>query len=186
MCVTWLIYVCAMTHSYVWHDSFICVTWLIHMCYMSNISTHSCVTYQLMCVSQHINSCVWVMSNISTHSHINESCHTYESTHSHINESCHTYESTHSHINESCHTYQLMCVTWVMSHTHINSCVWHDSFMCVWRDSFICHINSFICVWHDSFMCVWRDSFIRMRRDLNVSCHTWMSHVTHVNESHHK
>jgi len=21
-----------MTHSYVWHDSFICVTWLIHMC----------------------------------------------------------------------------------------------------------------------------------------------------------
>ena len=28
-----------MTHSYVWHDSFICVTWLIHMCDM----THSYV-----------------------------------------------------------------------------------------------------------------------------------------------
>ena len=52
ICVTWLIHVCDMTHSCVWHDSFICVwvshtsfrrrcvwrdsficvTWLIHMC----------------------------------------------------------------------------------------------------------------------------------------------------------
>jgi len=37
--VTWLIHMCDMTHSYVWHDSFICVTWLIHMCDM----THSYV-----------------------------------------------------------------------------------------------------------------------------------------------
>jgi len=56
ICVTWLIHMCDMTHSYVWHvihdnvihdmthsyvwhDSFICVTWLIHMCDM----THSYV-----------------------------------------------------------------------------------------------------------------------------------------------
>jgi len=26
----WLLHMCDMTHSYVWHDSFICVTWLIH------------------------------------------------------------------------------------------------------------------------------------------------------------
>ena len=26
-----LIHMCDMTHSYVWHDSFICVTWLIHV-----------------------------------------------------------------------------------------------------------------------------------------------------------
>ena len=32
---------CDMTHSYVWHDSFICVTWLIHMCDM----THSYVCH---------------------------------------------------------------------------------------------------------------------------------------------
>jgi len=31
ICVTWLIHMCDMTHSYVWHDSFICVTWRIHM-----------------------------------------------------------------------------------------------------------------------------------------------------------
>jgi len=39
MCVTWLMHVCDMTHSCVWHDSFMCVTWLIHVCDM----THSCV-----------------------------------------------------------------------------------------------------------------------------------------------
>ena len=32
ICVTWLIHMCDKTHSYVWQDSFICVTWLIHMC----------------------------------------------------------------------------------------------------------------------------------------------------------
>jgi len=47
ICVTWLIHMCDMTHSYVWHvthlymwhDSFICVTWLIHMCDMWRIPT---------------------------------------------------------------------------------------------------------------------------------------------------
>ena len=39
ICVTKLIQMCGMTHSYVWHDSFIYVTWLIHMCDM----THSYV-----------------------------------------------------------------------------------------------------------------------------------------------
>ena len=32
ICVTWLIHLCAMTHSYVWHDSFLCMPWLSHTC----------------------------------------------------------------------------------------------------------------------------------------------------------
>ena len=36
-CVTWLIHMCDMTHSYVWHDSFIFVTWLIHICDMTHL-----------------------------------------------------------------------------------------------------------------------------------------------------
>ena len=38
-CVTWIIHVCDLTHSFVWHDLFICVTWLIHVYDM----THSYV-----------------------------------------------------------------------------------------------------------------------------------------------
>ena len=36
--VPWLIHVCDMTHTHVWHDSFISVTWLIHMCDMTHSS----------------------------------------------------------------------------------------------------------------------------------------------------
>jgi len=35
--VTWLIYMCDMTHSYVRHDSVICATRLIHMCNMTHL-----------------------------------------------------------------------------------------------------------------------------------------------------
>jgi len=35
--VTWLIRTCDMTHSYVWHDSFIRVTWLIRTCDMTHL-----------------------------------------------------------------------------------------------------------------------------------------------------
>jgi len=31
ICVTWLIHMCDVTHLYVWHDSFVCVTLLNHM-----------------------------------------------------------------------------------------------------------------------------------------------------------
>jgi len=39
ICAIRLIHMCDMTHSYVWHDSLICMTWLIHMC----DTTHSYV-----------------------------------------------------------------------------------------------------------------------------------------------
>jgi len=48
VCVTWLIRVCDMTHSCVWHDSFVCVTWIIRVCDM----THWCVWHDsLVCVA---------------------------------------------------------------------------------------------------------------------------------------
>jgi len=60
--VTWLFHVCDVTHSRVWHDSFMCVTWLIHRCDV----THSCVWRDwFMCVTSLIHvcdvthSCVW-------------------------------------------------------------------------------------------------------------------------------
>jgi len=52
-----------MTHSYVWHDSFICVTWLIHTCDM----THSCVWHDSFI-------CVTRLSHICDMTHLRE-CH---------------------------------------------------------------------------------------------------------------
>ena len=54
ICVTWLIHMCDMAHSYVWHDPFICVTWPIHMCDM----THSYVWHDpFICVTWPIHMC---------------------------------------------------------------------------------------------------------------------------------
>jgi len=71
MCVTRLIDICDMTHSYVWHDSFMCVTWLIHMWDMTHLltwynlfmcdATHSYVWHDLfMCVTWLIH--MWDMT----------------------------------------------------------------------------------------------------------------------------
>jgi len=105
--VTWLIHICDMTHSYVWHDSFICVTWYVWHDHCDTI----------------VMRCIWVMSHKSMRhvTFINESCHTYAWVMSHIevskithmNESYHTYEWVMSRVwmshvtytNESCHTY---------------------------------------------------------------------------------
>jgi len=62
MCVTWLIHMCDVTHSYVWRDSFICVTWLIHMCVTCLIQmcdvTHSYVwRVSFICVMWLIHMC---------------------------------------------------------------------------------------------------------------------------------
>jgi len=37
MCVTWLIHLCDMTHSYVRYDSFVCVAWPIHLCVVTHL-----------------------------------------------------------------------------------------------------------------------------------------------------
>jgi len=62
-CVPWLIHMCAITHSYVWRDSFICVTWLIHMwgmphSYAMCAMTHSYVCHDsFICVTWLIHMC---------------------------------------------------------------------------------------------------------------------------------
>ena len=76
VCVTWLIRMCDVTHSYVWQDSFICVTWIIHMCVMTH--TFTCVTWLIhMCDMTHSHvwqdsfTCVpWLMHMCDTHSYV--------------------------------------------------------------------------------------------------------------------
>ena len=66
---TWLICMCNMTHSYVWHSLFICVTWLIltcdttqsFVCLMMCDLTHGCVWHDsLMCVTWLTLICVFL------------------------------------------------------------------------------------------------------------------------------
>jgi len=78
------IHMCDMPHPYVcmWHDVFIRVTWLIHTVDITDSpvwhNSFVCVTWNVMKWSCHTYG--WVMSHIwmSHVTHMNESCHTYE------------------------------------------------------------------------------------------------------------
>jgi len=109
-CVTWLIHMCAMTHSYVWHDVLVhtlgALTWMCHV-------THEWVMS---------HTYTWVMSPIWM-SHVT---HIWVSHVTHMYESCdpqyawvmsHTYERVKPHMNES-YTYE-----WVMSKSHDTPCI---------------------------------------------------------------
>ena len=90
ICVTWLIHMYDMTHSYVKQSEllfvFMCVPWLIHMCDM----THSYVWHDsFICKTKRTLVCcalAWVLSRkwMSHVIHMTESCHTYEWVMSHI------------------------------------------------------------------------------------------------------
>jgi len=163
--VTWLIHLCDITYSFVWHDLFICVAWLVHVCDMTRSclwrDSFICVTW-LIHVRDMTHSYVWHAVCIRAtwlirmlKGDFGSGCGVVrESSHvTHMNESCHTYERVMSHVwmrhvtrmNESCRTYE-----WDMSH--------------IWT-SHVAHMNE--------------------------SCHTYervmshirMSHVTHMNES---
>jgi len=116
-CVTWLIHVCDVTHSYVWHDAFMshdvgcpvvailrCVTWLIHVCGM----THSCVWHDsFICVTWPIHES-WCELPCVDHSEV-----------------CGMIYS------RVCHD-SLTCVTWHVDMWDITcACVLHDSVLCV-------------------------------------------------------
>ena len=156
---TWLIHVCDMTRSNLWHDSIIRLTWFIHVC----DTTHSIVWhYSFICVTWLIHVCDTTHSYVWHDSFI---CVTWL---------IHVYDMTHSNVWHC----SFICVTWLIHMCDMtHSCAWHDSSMCftwfahmrdmthsyVWHDSFIfvtwlihmCdmpHSN----VWHDSFICVTR------------------------------
>jgi len=124
--------------------------------------------------------------------HMNESCHTnewvmfytYEWDMSHIkmrhvtykNESCHTYEWVMSHIvmNESCHTYH----TWRLDKSR------HTCHTYRWMSHVI---HRYI------YTYIYTRTLVLIDQKIDATCHTyewvmshtWMSHVTHMNESCH-
>ena len=137
--VTWLVHMCDVTHSYVWHDSCICVTRLIHMCDVTHsyvwrdsrdsiicfrrlvymCGTHFTLGGSYMCDVTH--AYVWGDSYVVSQTHniakssMNESCRTYEWVTSHIGMSHVT------HMKESCRRRtKLPRALWMSHVTHMN------------------------------------------------------------------
>ena len=102
---TWLNHICGMTHSCMWHDSFVYVTWLIHV----NDMTHSCMLHDsflhvtwLIHVRHMTHSCMWHVSLLSFFRFDSYFCWTTSlskttwMTHvTYINESCHVRVMSH-------------------------------------------------------------------------------------------
>jgi len=162
-----------MTHSNVWHDSFVSMTWPIHMCDMA----HSYVRHDTFkCV-------IWLIRK-------------YDVTHSYvwygafICVTCRIQmcDMTHSHVWYSA----FICVTWRihmcdMTFSHMR----HDSFLHATYWIFVyMFCASHICVcdmtlsqeWHDSFPCT--TPLIHMRAMTRCYiCVTWPTHISDTNHS---
>jgi len=107
-----------MSHSYVWHDSFICVTWLIHMTHSAPCHSHDSficatwlihMTHSAPCHSYNLFICVtWLITMCDmTHPYV-----------WHDSFICVRHDS-------------FICATWL-----IHMCDMTHSY--VWRDSFTC------------------------------------------------
>jgi len=134
--VTWLVHMCDMTRSYVWHDSFICVTWLIRMCDM----THSYIWHDsIICATWLSHVCDMTQSHV---------CH----------DSCICY-MWHIHKRQS-HSDTFICVSTCVSFTYI--CVWHDSSMPVtWlTEIHMTHLHTSVCDMTDAHMGDMTDSYV--------------------------
>jgi len=115
----WLISMCNMTHSHVWHDSFTCVAWRTRMCAWS--MSHMRIRHATR-VNETCHTCEWVTlrieishsdtsANVHAHmrirhaTHVNETCHTCEWVTLHM-EIVRTRHATHvTHAHTSCPTY---------------------------------------------------------------------------------
>ena len=128
ICTTLFIYTCDMTHSYVWHDSFICVTCLIHTCDMTQ-------------------SYVWHDAFI----HVTWLIHTCDMTHSFV------WHASFIHVTRLIHTCDINAslvslslfvrVTW-----RIHTC--DTTHLYVWHDSFTCDMTH-PCMWHECLIHTW-------------------------------
>jgi len=114
-CMTWLVFICDMTHSHVWNDSFVCVTWLNCTCGL----TYSHVWHDSF------TRVTWLMylCGISYSYVWHESC-----TCTRVTWLIHMCVMTHSYVRRD----SLVCMTWLirtcdMTHSYIR----RDLSMCV-------------------------------------------------------
>jgi len=131
ICVTGLTRTCELTHSFVWRDSLICVTWLIHMCDM----THSYVWHDsFICVRGLTRTCelthwfVWRDSLI---------CVTWLIHMCDMTQAARLLWKSVTRAGIYMFTRKRLLDIWNVTHLHVYMCdltysyVWHDSLICV-------------------------------------------------------
>jgi len=193
--VAWLIHMRDMIHPQVWHDSFICVTWLIHLCHDSFLcamtapwqSKYMLSAAQCPQLAHELANSEFVgglqqsalplarrVSHVWTiHvAHMNEPCdgsYVWYATH------CNTLQHTATHCNTLQHTATQPCDgSWIVRIRHvINHRIRHVIYT---------YINI-----HDKYdMLHMRIRHVRHVKACHtyecVMAHTWMSHITHMNE----
>jgi len=149
-CLCIFIRVCDMTHSCVWHDSFVCVTWLIHVCVTQLI--HVCNMNHFSFVGYTSSVCCLCIRKRSCHTHVSL-C---------PKETCLGHKDT-------CVWHDLViCVTWLI-HLCLFMCVlWHVHVCDMTHSSLLIHVCVVTrsCVWHVRWLCTaWhnaRFSFLRV------------------------
>ena len=130
-CATWLIHVCAMAHSYAWHDAFIRVTWRIH----TRDMTHSYVWHDAFIrVAWHIHTCDMTHSYVWHYSFmcVKRLIHMYDMTQSYVCRKKSALQLILIHMFVACIIH--MCD---MTHAHVlyrhilmrGMSVWHNSRM---------------------------------------------------------
>jgi len=200
-CLTLLIHLSDITHSYVWHDSFICMTRLIHVWHHSIIRK-----VRLTDMIDITLSCVWLI-------------HMYDMTHSHVQHDSSVCVTWLIHMCNMTHFYvwhgSLTCVSWLIrmcdmlggihvSTGHITygwtlphviqDCIYSQvtcmtPFICdvtlrplhIWMDPVTCHtgLHSLTCHVHDSID-MWCDPRVTSHINglFHGSHHIWMDLAT--------
>jgi len=164
VCVPWLIHTRAMTHSYLWHDSFIRAPWIVHM----DAITRSYVCYgAFTCVPWLVHTCALTHSYLCPDSFIR------------VPWLIHMCAMAHSYVCHDLCTY----VPWIVHMSALTqSYVSHGSFICVpWPIRMCAMTHLYVCP--DSFICVpWLIHMCAITR--SHECHV-SSKYSIKNKSHH-
>jgi len=158
-CVTWLISMCDMTHSYVWRDSFTRETRNLHnwdVTYFTYLSTSAqsgsavrhdsflCATWPIpMCDMTHSN--VWhdLFLCVTWPNHMCDMTHSY------------VWRDSFTHEPQNLHNGDATYFSYLSTSVQRGRAVWHDSILCATWPIPMCDMTQSY-VWHDSFLCVTR------------------------------
>jgi len=181
ICVTWLIHMSDMTHSYVWHDSFICVTSLIY----TRDTTHLYVRCDscILRVTWLIISIYDITTCMHAHMHVCTCTCVYSYTRMHVYTCIYVCICIYMHLcvykNESClrsykrlareRVWQISRVCRVYACT-MCVCVYpmHPCILCVYACICVCYAYVYTCVcecaYRSRFCVPWRDWLVRESR----------------------